>query len=127
MRTFLVPAALVFLALATSGGHAAQIGGGGGLSFDCSAGRAPDGQCVCTPPRDSQDCRDMAQYCEGEITCGWAVDDCWCNQKSIFSKAILKGKVINLPTTGVRDPGSSGSPVVNPRLKGTTGTFGGTK
>jgi hypothetical protein len=99
MRVFLVLATAAFFTFLASAGEAAQRGvGGGGLSFDCSAGRAPDGQCVCTPPRDSADCQGMEQYCDGEITCGWAVSYCWCNQKTIFNRAILGGKVINRGT-----------------------------
>jgi hypothetical protein len=100
MHMFLVSAAAALIALSASAGYAAQKGvsSGGGLSFDCSAGRAPDGQCVCTPPRDSADCQGMEQYCDGEITCGWAVSYCWCNQKTIFNRAILGGKVINRGT-----------------------------
>lgn len=105
MRLLLASAAAVLLALSASVGDAAQRGvSGGGLSFDCSAGRAPDGQCVCTPPRTSEDCKGMEQYCDGEITCGWAVSYCWCNQKSIFNRAILGGKVIDR-AGGTRSPG----------------------
>ena len=117
MRIFLIPTLLASLALSAASAEAAQKGSGG-LNFDCSAGRAPDGQCVCTPPRDSVDCKNMEQYCDGEITCGWAVDDCWCNQKTVFN-TVPKG-TINVPTTGVLDPGRD-SGASGPRGKGPIG------
>jgi hypothetical protein len=64
-----------------------------GLSFDCSAGDAELGQCVCQPPATSQDCQNMKPYCDGPILCGWFTTYCSCHEKS-FPLRVRKGKIL---------------------------------
>jgi hypothetical protein len=64
-----------------------------GLSFDCSAGDAGLGQCVCQPPATSQDCQNMKPYCEGPILCGWFTTYCSCDERS-FPLRVRNGKIL---------------------------------
>ena len=114
MRAVFVALALA-LSITTANAFAR---GSGGLSFDCSAGDAGDGQCVCEPPADSEDCKKMAGYCDGPITCGWGISNCWCNEKTI-NFSVLSGKRIKR-FGGIKSPGK----VANPGLLEGGGGFG---
>jgi hypothetical protein len=87
MRAILIIVAFVLSVAAAS---ARPIGGG--QSFDCSAGDAGLGQCVCEPPESSQDCQNMAPYCDGPILCGWFTTYCSCHQTS-YPLRVQNGRV----------------------------------
>jgi len=59
----------------------ARGGSRGGLGFSCNEPTNPR-RCSCTGPIDSVDCKSMAKNCDGEISCGWAVDNCTCKHKA---------------------------------------------
>jgi hypothetical protein len=89
MRAIVIIAAFT-LSMATAN---ARTIGRGGLSFDCSAGDAGLGQCVCQPPQTSQDCQNMAPYCDGPILCGWFTTYCSCQEKS-YPLVVRHGRII---------------------------------
>jgi hypothetical protein len=80
-------------------------GGPGGAGFSCNEPGNP-GRCSCTGPIDSQDCKDMSKNCDGDITCGWLVQNCTCKHKS---STLIGGKKKNfrIPTGGILDGGQS--------------------
>ena len=79
--------------------------GSGGASFDCSAGDASDGQCVCQPPATSTDCQNMKKYCAGEIICGWGITNCHCVQKSVVKGSVKQGRFVKGARATVLEPG----------------------
>jgi hypothetical protein len=89
MRAILI---IVAFTLSVATANARSIGPGG-LSFDCSAGDAGLGQCVCLPPASSQDCQNMTPYCDGPILCGWFTTYCSCHQRSYVIR-VRKGRII---------------------------------
>jgi hypothetical protein len=127
MRIPLFLLALLF-SVVTATAAQRSSSGGGGLSFDCSAGDAPIGKCYCTPPADSQDCKDMGQYCDGGISCGWLVSYCECKQKSypLPFRAIVNGKWIKgtRPVVGGASPGTGTKSPIVPRGSLLDGTYG---
>ena len=60
-------------------------GAGGGASFLCGEPDNP-GKCSCMGPIDSTDCKNMKKNCDGDISCGWLVDNCTCK----YTPATLK-------------------------------------
>lgn len=82
MRAFIFGA---FVALLTCGmaEAAPNTGGGtGGASFTCGGPDYP-GKCSCTGPADSVDCKNMKKNCDGDISCGWLVDNCTCKYTAV--------------------------------------------
>jgi hypothetical protein len=75
----------------------------GGMSFECSQGDVPIGKCSCAWPSSSYDCKQMEEYCDGEISCR-NIDYCECTAKDSSMHGVGT-PVKSVPAGGIGNPG----------------------